>query len=62
MFAMTEKNTMEYSEKANGMLKYRLGWRRLHNEELHNLYYSPNIRIVKSKRMTWAGHVTHMGK
>jgi hypothetical protein len=33
-------------------------WRKLHNEELHNLYSSPNrIRMVKSRRMRWAGHV-----
>jgi hypothetical protein len=37
------------------------GWRRLHNEELHNLYASLNIiRVVKSRRMSWAGHVAHM--
>jgi hypothetical protein len=35
------------------------GWRKLHNEELHNLYSSPNIiKIFKSRRMRWAGHVT----
>jgi hypothetical protein len=33
------------------------GWRRLHSEELHNLYASPNIRVIKFKRMRWAGHV-----
>jgi hypothetical protein len=33
------------------------GWRKLHNEELHNLYSPPNIiRIIKSRRMRWAGH------
>jgi hypothetical protein len=32
------------------------GWRKLHNEELHNLYSSPIIRIIKL-RMRWAGHV-----
>jgi hypothetical protein len=38
-------------------------WRKLHNEELHNLYSSPDIiRQVKSRRMRWAGHVAHMGE
>jgi hypothetical protein len=37
-------------------------WRKLHNEELNNLYFSPNIfRVIKSKRMRWAGHVAFMG-
>jgi hypothetical protein len=37
-------------------------WRKLHNEELHDLYYSPSkIRIIKSRRMRWAGHVAGMG-
>jgi hypothetical protein len=35
----------------------------LHNDELHGLYSSPNIvRVIKSRRMRWAGHVTHMGE
>jgi hypothetical protein len=34
------------------------GWRKLHNEELHNVYSSPSIiRMIKSRRMRWAGHV-----
>jgi hypothetical protein len=34
------------------------GWRKLHNEELHDLYSSPSIiRIIKSRRLRWAGHV-----
>jgi hypothetical protein len=38
-------------------------WGELHNEELRNLYSSPSIiRIIKSKRMRWAGHVARMGK
>jgi hypothetical protein len=36
-------------------------WRKLHNEELHNFYSSPNIsRLIKSRRMGWAGHVARM--
>jgi hypothetical protein len=46
------------------------GWRKLHNEELRNLYSSPSIirmsspsiiRMIKSRRMRWAGHVARMG-
>jgi hypothetical protein len=36
-------------------------WRKLHNEELHNLYSSPSIiRIMKSRRMRWPGHVARL--
>ena len=36
-------------------------WREIHNEELKNVYCSPNInRVIKSKRMRWAGHVARM--
>jgi hypothetical protein len=39
------------------------GWRKLHNEELHNLYSSPSIiRIIKSRKMKWMGHVARMGE
>jgi hypothetical protein len=38
-------------------------WRKLHNEELHNLYSSPDIiRQIKSRRMRWAGRVARMGE
>ena len=37
-------------------------WRKLHNEELNDLYCSSNvIRVIKSRRMRWAGHVARMG-
>jgi hypothetical protein len=39
------------------------GWRKLHNEELHNLYCSPSIiRMIKSRRIRWAGHEARMGR
>jgi hypothetical protein len=39
------------------------GWRKLHNKGLHNLYSSPSvIRIIRSRRVRWAGHVARMGE
>jgi hypothetical protein len=39
------------------------GWRKLHYQELHNFYSSPSmIRMIKSRRMRWAGHVARMGR
>jgi hypothetical protein len=39
------------------------GWRKLHNEELHGLYSSPSIiRLIKARRMRWAGHVARMAE
>jgi hypothetical protein len=47
-------------EKRNGVTG---GWRKLHYEELHDLYSPPSIsRIIKSRRMRWAGHVARMGE
>jgi hypothetical protein len=38
-------------------------WRKLHNEDLRDLYFSPSIiKIIKSRRMRWAGHVARMGR
>jgi hypothetical protein len=39
------------------------GWRKLNNEEFHNLYSSPNIvRVIKSRRIRWSGHIARMGE
>jgi hypothetical protein len=35
--------------------------RRFHNEGVHNLYFSPNIRMIKSRKLRWAGYVAGMG-
>jgi hypothetical protein len=40
----------------------KTSWRKLHNDELHSLHYSPNIvTVIKSRRMGWAGHVARVG-
>ena len=47
-----------------GLRKYKITgeWRKLHNEELNDLYSSPKIfRMIKSRRMSWAGHVARTG-
>jgi hypothetical protein len=39
------------------------GWRKLHNEELHGLYSTPSIfRVIRARKMRWAGHVARMGE
>ena len=49
-----------FGPKRDGLIQE---WRMLHNEELNDLYYLPNIfRVIKSKRMRWAGHVARMGR
>jgi hypothetical protein len=49
--------TWSYEGLGNG------GWRKLHNEELNDLYSSPNIfRVIKSRSLRWAGHVAHKGE
>jgi hypothetical protein len=48
-----------YEFECNVMFK----WRKLHNEELHSLYSSPSIiRMIKSRRIRWAGHVARIGE
>jgi hypothetical protein len=46
-----------------GPKRDEVSWRKLHNEELHILYSSPSIiRMIKSRRMRWAGHIARMGE
>jgi hypothetical protein len=48
-----EENTLLKRDEVTG------GWRKLHNEEVNNFYSSPSIiRMIKSRRMRWTGHVT----
>jgi hypothetical protein len=38
------------------------GWRKLHIENLHNSCFSPDVRIMKSRRIRWPGHLARMGR
>jgi hypothetical protein len=60
-----EEHKMKALRRIFGLKRDRLtgGWRKLHNEELHNLYSTPSIiRIIKSRRMRWTGHVARLGE
>jgi retron-type reverse transcriptase len=54
-----QSNTGTFRPKREEMVA---GWRRLYNEELCNMYASPNIiTVIKSKRIRWMGYAAHMG-
>jgi hypothetical protein len=58
---LSEEGVSEQGAEEN-IWTYEGGWRRLHNEELHNLYTSPGIiRVIKSRRVRWAGHIVRTG-
>jgi hypothetical protein len=57
---MFENRVLIFGLKRNEVTEV---WRKLHNEELHNLYSTQSIiRVIKSRSMRWAGHVARMGK
>src|SRR5215470_8129366 len=70
-WSLTSREAHRLRVFENGVLRRIFGpkrdevtgeWRKLHNEELEGLYSSPNIvRVIKSRRMRWAGHVARMG-
>jgi hypothetical protein len=62
---LSEEHRLWVLKRIFGPKRYGMagGWRKRHNEELHNLYFSPSIiRITKSRRMRLAEHVAYMGK
>jgi len=57
------RNFAKVPEKLQNLLILCVEYWRLHNEELNDMYSSPNIvRVIKSRRMRWAGHVARMGE
>jgi hypothetical protein len=63
--AVYKRKDYKYARKIFGPKRDEMigGWRKLHNEELHNLYCSPSlIRFIKSRRMRWAGNVARIGE
>jgi hypothetical protein len=63
-YCITLDSAFKYTDLLKKIVGAKLGGRRnLRNEELHNLYCSPSIiRIIKSRRMRWAGHVARTGE
>ena len=61
----TEDEGVRGKDAAEGILGYegrgKEDWRRLHNEELHDLYFRPNILMIYSRRIRWAGQVARLG-
>jgi hypothetical protein len=66
-FTLTEEHRLRVSEKTvfrrifGPKREVDRSWRKLHNDEIHSLYSSPNIvRVPKTRRLSWAGHVARM--
>jgi hypothetical protein len=58
-----EANSRSADQKIFHRYVNQISWRKLHNDELHNLYSSPNIvRVIKSRSLRWAGHVARIGE
>jgi len=71
-WSLTSRGQRRLKVFENSMLRRKFGpkrdevrreWRKLHIEELNDLYFSPNIvRVIKSRKKRWAGHVARMGR